>query len=46
LKPSHQFTFKKIFDPSNTQQEVYNKVAAPLVTDFLDGYNGTVFAYG
>ena len=21
-------------------------VAAPLVIDFLDGYNGTVFAYG
>jgi kinesin family protein 6/9 len=25
---------------------VYKVVAAPLVVDFLDGYNGTVFAYG
>lgn len=38
--------FKKIFGADSSQQEVYQKVAAPLVVDFLDGYNGTVFAYG
>lgn len=46
LKPSHQFMFKKIFDEDQTQQDVYKTVAAPLVVDFLDGYNGTIFAYG
>jgi hypothetical protein len=46
LKPSHQFIFKKVFDDQSTQEEVYKMVAAPLVIDFLDGYNGTVFAYG
>ena len=38
--------FRKIFDEHSSQQEVYDHVAAPLVCDFLDGYNGTVFAYG
>ena len=38
--------FKKVFESSATQQEVFEKVAAPLVHDFMDGYNRTIFAYG
>jgi kinesin family member 5 len=26
--------------------DVFNQVAAPVVTGVLDGYNGTIFAYG
>lgn len=46
LKPSHSFKFRKIFDEECTQEEVFTQVAAPLVMDFLEGYNGTIFAYG
>ena len=35
-----------MFDARTTQSEVYEAVAAPVVADFMDGYNGTIFAYG
>jgi kinesin family protein 6/9 len=38
--------FRTLFDETSSQSDVYKTVAAPLVTDFLDGYNGTIFAYG
>ncbi len=37
---------KKVFEPQSSQEDVYSEVAAPIVSDFLDGYNGTIFAYG
>eukprot|EP00054_Salpingoeca_dolichothecata_P014791 m.84027 g.84027 ORF g.84027 m.84027 type:complete len:952 (+) comp21167_c0_seq1:84-2939(+) len=40
------FTFDKVFDTNTTQQEVYNYTARPIVEDVLQGYNGTIFAYG
>ncbi|CAK4773757.1 unnamed protein product [Aphanomyces euteiches] len=39
-------TFDRVFAPHATQQQVYEATAQPLVVDFLDGYNCTVFAYG
>eukprot|EP00752_Nemacystus_decipiens_P003563 g3286.t1 len=39
-------TYDRVFDPSATQQEVFDYVAKPLVSDLFDGYNGTIFAYG
>ncbi|NP_999628.1 kinesin heavy chain [Strongylocentrotus purpuratus] len=38
--------FDRIFKPNTTQEEVYNKAARQIVKDVLDGYNGTIFAYG
>jgi hypothetical protein len=33
--------------PPNTPQEiVYNSTALPIVESVLEGYNGTIFAYG
>ncbi|KAJ0396764.1 hypothetical protein ATCC90586_003220 [Pythium insidiosum] len=39
-------TFDRVFDINSTQQEVYENTAKPLVHEFLQGYNCTIFAYG
>lgn len=41
-----QFSFDHIFDFSSVQKEVYAKVGKPVVDCVLEGYNGTIFAYG
>lgn len=41
-----EFLYDYIFGPSATQDEVYNKIGRPVVTDVLNGFNGTIFAYG
>ncbi|CAH8478884.1 unnamed protein product [Dicrocoelium dendriticum] len=40
------FAFDHVFQPKATQLEVYDIVAKPIVADVLNGYNGTIFAYG
>jgi kinesin family protein 3/17 len=40
------FTFDAAFDWTSTQAEVYENTAAAIVNSVLQGYNGTVFAYG
>ncbi|CAG5131881.1 unnamed protein product [Candidula unifasciata] len=40
------FTFDIVFGPDCNQLDVYNKVARPVVDCVLEGYNGTIFAYG
>mmetsp|Transcript_286 Transcript_286/g.853 ORF Transcript_286/g.853 Transcript_286/m.853 type:complete len:767 (-) Transcript_286:217-2517(-) len=40
------FTFDHVFDWNSTQEEVFNGVALPIVESVLQGYNGTIFAYG
>ncbi|OON20990.1 kinesin motor domain protein [Opisthorchis viverrini] len=40
------FTYDHVFQPKATQVEVYEVVAKPIVADVLNGYNGTIFAYG
>ena len=32
--------------PPAPTEELFNKVVSPLVTAAMDGYDGTVFAYG
>ncbi|KAG8347559.1 Microtubule binding Kinesin motor domain [Trypanosoma vivax] len=41
-----QFTFRRAFEPTATQADVFNVVAKDCVMAALDGYNSTVFAYG
>lgn len=41
-----EFKFDYVFGPQVSQDNVYDKVARPVVTDVLSGFNGTVFAYG
>ncbi len=40
------FAFDAVFGPASTQLDVYNRVARPIVDNVLEGYNGTIFAYG
>lgn len=41
-----QFTFDHIFSTDSTQTEIYEQSTFLLVENVLEGYNGTVFAYG
>jgi hypothetical protein len=43
---SHVYDFDQVFDWNSTQQDVYDKVCRPIVDSVLEGFNGTIFAYG
>lgn len=43
---AHNFNFDRTFDMNSTQEEVYTYSAKPVVDGVLEGFNGTVFAYG
>ncbi|KAL4488914.1 hypothetical protein ABPG72_005701 [Tetrahymena utriculariae] len=40
------FTFDSTFEPEVEQETVYKNTAYPIVESVLEGYNGTIFAYG
>ena len=40
------FDFDDVYGPAADQQAVYNDVGAPILDAVLQGYNGTVLAYG
>jgi hypothetical protein len=40
------YTFDRVFQPETTQQEIYVQAAQPITDAVLQGYNGTIFAYG
>lgn len=41
-----RFIFDKVFDHQARQEDVFHNTAKPLLTNLLDGYNATIFAYG
>lgn len=41
-----EYTFKEVFPPEASQQEVFDKVALPLVEGLVKGKNGLLFTYG
>ena len=43
---SKTFSFDSVFSEHSTQRQIYDTCAAPVVSSVLDGYNGTIFAYG
>ncbi|KAF1956971.1 kinesin-domain-containing protein [Byssothecium circinans] len=43
---SGSFTFDRVFDMTSRQNDVFDYSIRPTVDDILNGYNGTVFAYG
>ncbi|KAK6929165.1 Kinesin motor domain [Dillenia turbinata] len=43
---SESYMFDEVFPESASQKRVYEAVAKPVVESVLDGYNGTVMAYG
>jgi len=40
------YTFDATFDPRTTQESVYLTAVEPIVDSVMEGYNGTIFAYG
>lgn len=40
------YVFDKVLKPNITQENVYAASAKSIVKDVLNGYNGTIFAYG
>jgi len=40
------FTFDLVFDWNSQQKPVFDSCALPIVNSVLEGYNGTIFAYG
>jgi len=45
-EPPKTFTFDMVFDDTTEQQNFYDGTATRIVNSCIDGYNGTVFAYG
>ncbi|XP_068181352.1 kinesin-like protein KIF3A [Antennarius striatus] len=45
-EPPKTFTFDTVFGPESSQLDVYNLTARPIIDSVLEGYNGTIFAYG
>ena len=43
---SREFTFDHSYFTDTTQEQVYTDLGKKVVTQALDGYNGTIFAYG
>jgi Cdc6-like AAA superfamily ATPase len=42
----HNFTFDYVYDPSSTQNFLYDNTAKAAVISVLEGYNATMLAYG
>ncbi|KRX01515.1 P-loop containing nucleoside triphosphate hydrolase [Pseudocohnilembus persalinus] len=40
------FNFTQVLSEDVSQEQVFNKVAKPVVDNCMQGFNGTVFAYG
>ncbi|CAB3237577.1 unnamed protein product [Arctia plantaginis] len=41
-----KYTFKEVFPPETSQQDVFDKVALPIVEGLIRGKNGLLFTYG
>ncbi|OWB60008.1 hypothetical protein B5S29_g873 [[Candida] boidinii] len=41
-----EFSYDKVFDPMVDNSEVFETCVEPVVNQCLDGFNGTIFAYG
>ena len=42
----YEFKFHRVFPVAVEQDAVFAEVAQPVVDNFLEGFNGTIFAYG
>uniref|UniRef100_A0A914QVB8 Kinesin motor domain-containing protein n=1 Tax=Panagrolaimus davidi TaxID=227884 RepID=A0A914QVB8_9BILA len=40
------YKFNKVFDENASQEAIFDTVAKPIINGFLEGKNGTIFAYG
>ena len=42
----NNFMFDYVFGMESTQKQVYDVAAKPIIDSVLEGFNGTIFAYG
>jgi len=40
------YEFGEVFDGSRTNEDVFNAIALPIVDKVMEGFDGTIFAYG
>ena len=45
-QPEHRFAYDAVYGADSTQQDVFAEQARPVLDAFLQGYNGTIIAYG
>lgn len=45
-EPPKSFTFDYVYDWNSLQEKIYTDTGYPIVESVLEGYNGTIFAYG
>uniref|UniRef100_A0A452F358 Centromere-associated protein E n=1 Tax=Capra hircus TaxID=9925 RepID=A0A452F358_CAPHI len=43
---SKSFNFDRVFHSTETTKNVYEEIAVPIIDSAIQGYNGTIFAYG
>ena len=41
-----RFTFDCVYDENTLQKDIFDETAFPIIENILEGYNGTIFAYG
>ena len=46
LSKTHRFNFDRIYTPPASQQSLYDSAIKPVVLSVLEGYNGSIIAYG
>ena len=44
--PKRTFWYDKAYGTTSTQEQVFQETAMPIVESVVQGYNGTIFAYG
>ena len=44
--PAKPFTFDAVYDWNSRQADLYEETFSVLIDSVLDGFNGTIFAYG
>lgn len=42
----HKFMYDRVFEPGCDQETIYREVGEQTVVEVLNGYNGTIFAFG
>jgi kinesin family protein 3/17 len=45
-EPPKMFSFDSVYGIDSAQEEIYLDTGYPIIESVLEGYNGTIFAYG
>lgn len=45
-KQERSFYYDNVYDDTSKQEDVFEETALPIINSIMEGYNGTIFAYG